>query len=66
MLLLRMKRLLLALAAFLFMALSLMTGNASARDVFEADRGRWMEIAEGCKPELNVTEVVPVSVVEAV
>lgn len=37
-----------------------------AQDVFQDSRERWMAIAEQCKPELQVTEVVPVSVVQAV
>lgn len=40
--------------------------SAAAQDVFGDCRGRWMEIAEQTTPELTVTEVSPVSVVEVV
>lgn len=40
--------------------------SSAAQDVFKSERTRWLEIAEGCKPELIVTEVAPVSIVEAV
>lgn len=40
--------------------------TAAAQDVFGDCRGRWMEIARQTTPELTVTEVCPVSVVEAV
>ena len=40
--------------------------SAAAQDVFGDCRGRWMEIAEQTIPELTVTEVSPVSVVEVV
>ena len=40
--------------------------GVSAQDVFENERPRWMSIAEQTTPELTVTEVNPVSVVEAV
>jgi len=55
-----MKRLIIIVAVALLSMLSF------AQDVFEAERGRWMEIAEACKPALTVTEVAPVAIVEAV
>ena len=39
---------------------------ASGQDVFGNERARWMEIAEQTTPELNITEVYPVTAVEAV
>ena len=58
-----MKKFLVVMAVAAFMALCL---HATAQDVFESNRARWLEIAEQCKPELNVTEVRPVAIVEAV
>ncbi|MBO4417673.1 MAG: glycoside hydrolase [Bacteroidales bacterium] len=50
--------------ATVLLALAALT--AAAGDRFAQDRARWLAIAEQCKPELNVTEVPPVSIVEAV
>ena len=41
------------------------TAELLCQDVFAGSRGRWMEIAAQTTPELTVTEVSPVSVVEA-
>lgn len=41
-------------------------GVMSAGDVYSADRGRWLDIAERCKPRLHETVLRPQSVVEAV
>ena len=49
--------------ATVLLALASMT--ATAGDRFAEDRARWLAIAEQCKPALNVTEVPPVSIVEA-
>ena len=51
---------------FAVVAVCLAAVTAQAQDKFGADRARWLEIAEQCKPQLNVTEVSPVSIVEAV
>ena len=40
--------------------------TAAGQGVFAGSRARWMSIAEQTTPELKVTEVYPVSVVEAV
>ena len=49
--------------ATLLLALSALT--AAAGDRFAEERSRWLAIAEQCKPALNITEVPPVSIVEA-
>ena len=40
--------------------------TAEGQDVFAGSRARWMEIAEQTTPELKVTEVYPITAVEAV
>lgn len=48
------------------LVLPALCSGAAAQDVFEADRGRWLTVAEQCKPGLNVTRVAPVAIVGAV
>lgn len=51
---------------FLTILATALTIGAMAQDVYQADRARWMQIANDTKPELHYTTVTPEAVVVAV